>query len=629
MAEEAVARLRCNSSRAELAEFGSTLVLKTLLTNLVTHPSDERFRKVKLSNAKISRALGRLGAKDVLLAVGFSEANNELAIPSTLSADCIQQAAKGALDVLLSQCGEFLLSAQLCCDEPLRCVCAVPPGQLATGGMDNLVRVYREGEWDSPKVLHGHESRGGVSGVLAVLALTSGTEGDLASAGRDGKIILWRDGAEISRSASHGEGASGTNVHVVSCLGLRSDAVLLSGGWDKTVRASQGGVEIAKLEGHEIAVNAVVGLPSGDVVSGSGDQTIVIWRGSEKLRTLAVGAPVRALCSCGGELVACGANDGFARLWDTASGRQVAEHKVCDAYVLSLAFCESTGELAAGADDGTIAILAVDKSSLHSVQTLQLCGEVYGLAFLQSGDLAAACGDNSCVVWTRHPSREAGLGLRQDFAAKARAMTVAKTAVSGVASGGGGSYDHSFPVELGGQKMSLQWNRGEDAQTVASRFVEANGLDPRHMGDVVTFVHQTQQQAMTSGGVGAAAAGGTRVGGNFDFNYPVEVADGRRLTISWNRGDNPQEVAVAFARQNGGIAANELPDIVSFIAQVSGGPAPVTMQQAAPQASGVSPALQQQAMQQVMEMGFDEASSRAALQATGWSVETAVQRLLG
>ena len=28
--------------------------------------------------------------------------------------------------------------------------------------------------------------------------------------------------------------------------------------------------------------------------------------------------------------------------------------------------------------------------------------------------------------------------------------------------------------------------------------------------------------------------------GGKDFNYPVEVADGRRLTISWNRGENPQ-----------------------------------------------------------------------------------------
>ena len=41
-----------------------------------------------------------------------------------------------------------------------------------------------------------------------------------------------------------------------------------------------------------------------------------------------------------------------------------------------------------------------------------------------------------------------------------------------------------------------------------------------------------QQQTIQSAG-NAGSAGK-------EFNYPVEVADGRRLTISWNRGENPQ-----------------------------------------------------------------------------------------
>ena len=30
-----------------------------------------------------------------------------------------------------------------------------------------------------------------------------------------------------------------------------------------------------------------------------------------------------------------------------------------------------------------------------------------------------------------------------------------------------------------------------------------------------------------------------------DFNFPVEVADGRRLTISWNRGEDTADVAAS------------------------------------------------------------------------------------
>eukprot|EP00440_Ansanella_granifera_P035789 gb/GFBE01038823.1/.p1 GENE.gb/GFBE01038823.1/~~gb/GFBE01038823.1/.p1 ORF type:complete len:205 (+),score=49.06 gb/GFBE01038823.1/:1-615(+) len=188
------------------------------------------------------------------------------------------------------------------------------------------------------------------------------------------------------------------------------------------------------------------------------------------------------------------------------------------------------------------------------------------------------------------------------------------------AGGGGGSYDFSYPVEFGPQKLTLCWNRGEEPKQVAERFIRENGLDPKHTGDVIAFVMQTMQQQVGSGGGAAAGGGGAK-----DFNYPVEVADGRKLTISWNRGDNPQEVALNFARQNGGIAANELPDIVNFIQQVSGGPAPMTFQQA----PAVDAAIQERLTTQVMEMGFDRATARMALEAASWDVETAVMRLLG
>lgn len=34
----------------------------------------------------------------------------------------------------------------------------------------------------------------------------------------------------------------------------------------------------------------------------------------------------------------------------------------------------------------------------------------------------------------------------------------------------------------------------------------------------------------------------------FDFTFPVAVEDGRRLTISWNRADDPEQVAMLFLR---------------------------------------------------------------------------------
>jgi len=48
------------------------------------------------------------------------------------------------------------------------------------------------------------------------------------------------------------------------------------------------------------------------------------------------------------------------------------------------------------------------------------------------------------------------------------------------------------------------------------------------------------------------------------LSYPVEVGDGRQLTISWNRDDSPEEVATKFAIENQ-IGAAELPSIIGFI----------------------------------------------------------------
>merc|ERR1719450_846922 len=48
------------------------------------------------------------------------------------------------------------------------------------------------------------------------------------------------------------------------------------------------------------------------------------------------------------------------------------------------------------------------------------------------------------------------------------------------------------------------------------------------------------------------------------LSFPVEVADGRSLQISWMRGEDPMKVAVGFA-QEFGIQADELATIVDFV----------------------------------------------------------------
>ncbi|CAJ1445787.1 unnamed protein product, partial [Effrenium voratum] len=289
--QQAAAQLAEQNSKARLAENGTLEVLGTLLGNLAKSPAEEKYRRLKLSNAKIGKALSSAGAEQLLLAAGFLRSGELLEVPAETPAEKLRADAEAALEALELVKGIWLLSAQLRAEGDVRCVTALANGGLAFGSMDNLIRVFGAfpaassaasiAASSAPAVLAGHQRRAGVDGVLALAELGQ----DLISAGRDGRIIRWRDGKEVADLKGHGENVQGTNVHVVSCLSAL-DGKLLSGGWDKTVRLWEEDAQKAVMSGHEIAVNAVAGLENGDVASGSGDQTIAIWRNGAKLRSL-------------------------------------------------------------------------------------------------------------------------------------------------------------------------------------------------------------------------------------------------------------------------------------------------------------------------------------------------------
>ncbi|CAL1134078.1 unnamed protein product [Cladocopium goreaui] len=401
-AAKAVRQLREKNSEAQLAEASSIQVLSTLLGNLVKSPSEEKYRRVKLSNKKISMALSCAGAEELLGAAGFAKTEDQLEVPSDSPPEKVKADAEAALEALSFVKGHMVLSAQLRAEGEVRCVTTLASGGLAFGSMDNLIRVYGapgSGGFSQPRILSGHQRRAGVDGVLALVVM----EGDqLVSAGRDGRIIVWKDGVEVADLKGHGEGIQGTNVHVVSSLATDGRS-LISGGWDKTVRLWENQSQKFVMAGHDIAVNAVAGLSNGDIVSGSGDQSIGIWRNGQKVMTLQAKQVVRALCALDGSRVAAGSNDGFVRLWD-ASGKMLAERQVAQSYVLSLS--RHGPELAAGCSEGQVVILSTE--GLQVKEELQVLAEAYGLSFFPNGDLAVACGDGSCTVWTRSAQRAAG-----------------------------------------------------------------------------------------------------------------------------------------------------------------------------------------------------------------------------
>mmetsp|Transcript_75165 Transcript_75165/g.178634 ORF Transcript_75165/g.178634 Transcript_75165/m.178634 type:complete len:636 (+) Transcript_75165:175-2082(+) len=590
----------------------------TLLENLVKDPENAKFRSVRLSNAKIKAAIVDVQeAMQLMLACGFAQQEDNL-----VAGDGAEAKAAEALGILRDATAVYQLSRELAHGSAVRCLCSLPDGSLVTGAMDNIVRHFQAAEGSAPVCFVGHARTAGVDGVLAVCPRARGLE--VASGGRDGKVIIWdvATGQMKQELLGHGEGSDVTNGRSIGALTCAADDTIISGGWDKTVRVWAEPPRV--LSEHSVAVNGVCTLAEGEIVSASGDGTLRVWSASATSSssfTCNAASPARAVCSVGSSGVAFASahNDGHVRTWNKG-GNQLKKASASTSYLYSVAHCSRRELLATGGDDGVVMLWTVD---LELVQTLQHPMEVRCVGFLDSGDLLTGCEDQAVRVWTRDSNRAAPAHILKDYEAKVAAvMAAAATSMDTsrpASSTAGGPWDFEYPVELsGGKKMTLRWRRGEQAEAVANRFLSENGLPANHFPDVLAYVQQQQQQA---GGAGLGGGGGGGAG-QAAFSYPVEVADGRRLTISWNPGEDPTAVAQRFAREHA-IPPAELQDIANFVAQVSGMPAPAAPAVAAPVT------ISAEVLNMMMQMGFDENRARAALQATGGNVEAAIQRLLG
>lgn len=106
------------------------------------------------------------------------------------------------------------------------------------------------------------------------------------------------------------------------------------------------------------------------------------------------------------------------------------------------------------------------------------------------------------------------------------------------------------------------WKETQKAHKKKSRAAETVQQDGQDMQEMQT---NTADPMMDNTEEAAPAAR--------DFNFPVEISDGRRLTISWNKTDDPHDVAAEFATQHH-ILADEVPAIIEFVEhanQVAGG----------------------------------------------------------
>jgi WD40 repeat protein len=328
---------------------------------------------------------------------------------------------------------------------------------LASGGKDNLIRLWNTATGQAQGVLKGHlgwvralvlarDGRTVISGSYDqsikvwdagliqadvhrghkdwVCALAFAPDGKLlASGSRDGAVLLWDPAGGTLPKAL--DGIKGAVLSLA--FAPRNDSLRLAAGiwrdkkgeikvWELArVKGSRDvkAKELYTLKGHEGGVACVAISADGKtLVSGGGDKTIKVWdldSGKEKHTLAGHKAAVRCLTFISGtSLLASGADDGTIRLWETGAGKELGQRETHRGPVTCLLWVQSfvrdekgrlvpQGVLVSGSNDQTVKLWGVDLSLSATLRGHR--NGVLALALGPRGELLSAGWDETIKLW--------------------------------------------------------------------------------------------------------------------------------------------------------------------------------------------------------------------------------------
>jgi len=248
-----------------------------------------------------------------------------------------------------------------------------PDGRLvATAGYDGMVRLWRISDGAS-RVFR-------VSGQPLWTIAWSPDGTILAAAGEDTRIHLWP-------ATGHGPTRilAGHLRNVWHIAFSPDGRTLASGGFDRDLRLWEvaSGRPIRTMHGHEQGIVGVaIRSTDGMIATGADDATIRLWRGDgTPVRTFAAGQYVDAVTfSADGKWLASGGRESHginavvkqvfghrlasgygvsSRLWRVSDGAMIAAFDRQSDDVVAVAISPDSRWLAAGNDDGTVALWAL------------------------------------------------------------------------------------------------------------------------------------------------------------------------------------------------------------------------------------------------------------------------------
>ena len=237
----------------------------------------------------------------------------------------------------------------------INCLAISPDGVLvASGSLDNSVRLWNLSSGQEIKTLSGEE---GHKGAINCLAITPDNK-TLISGSADGKLKLWDLPGGILRKTLTG------HTDEVNCLAISPNAKLLaSGSLDNGIKlwSLPNGNELKEIKEHVGSIWSLSFSPDGHVLASGGglaDHSIKLWTVPEcaPIQTLeGHRGLVRCLSfSSNGKILASGSGDNTIRLWQLSDGRELKALKGHQGLIHSLILNRDGQTLFSGSVDKTI-----------------------------------------------------------------------------------------------------------------------------------------------------------------------------------------------------------------------------------------------------------------------------------
>lgn len=300
-------------------------------------------------------------------------------------------------------------------------------GRIASGGFDNLVKIWPAGGLGTPLTLAGHSL-----GILAVAWSPDGKA--LASAGLDGTIRIW------DTAAARQINSIPADTVRVGALAYSPDGTLLAAvaPKDKIRLVNPATGEVRKiLSGPRNEVTSLAFSPDGRyVVAGCYDKTAVAWdlfAGASQRPAVLPEPPGRFLMKHGGQvlsvaispdgkMIATGCFDQTARIFNLAiedeKGQTLNRHL---APVAAVAWAPDSSIMAAYSIEGKLILWNPTTKQIATMH--HLTATANALVFSQNGQsVIAACNDGTIRIWKIIPGQIETRSFREwavDFFGKA------------------------------------------------------------------------------------------------------------------------------------------------------------------------------------------------------------------